>query len=329
MKKKLLLVLSLLLILVACGNNVSMHDLWSDYQGEVFLNLSVDDWSDLLEKDLKGLARYEFLYLDGKNMHIIESFAKIENDNYVSTEDGLDSTEETIVPLEDYFISIPKTRFFMRNYNSLGYTSFSSIFWFDDNETCIHSITLDQALDEELTLGNLELDDIIPKIQDREEYILDSQDSCYYNHIEGASYNHIREAFVDDLKIEEKLSFESPFEFRDMKINFIDIANWSKIDNRYSDYNGKDVFVLSVELENISTEKNKLNMFAYKAFDPDGKELPSISAYFDNTLAHHDELLAGGKTHAVYPILYRGDGEYQIHFEDYGGDKVVYLDIKK
>lgn len=51
-------------------------------------------------------------------------------------------------------------------------------------------------------------------------------------------------------------------------------------------------------------------MFGYKIFNPEWKESPDISAYFDRTLQHHEELLRGGKTKSLYPILYNGDGEY-------------------
>lgn len=85
-------------------------------------------------------------------------------------------------------------------------------------------------------------------------------------------------------------------------------------------------FYWLLSFENLSDEKNKLNMFSYQSFDPKGKESPRVSAYFDKTLQDHEELLAGGKTKAFYPIFYNGDGEYQIHFKD---DKIVILDIKK
>lgn len=326
MKKKILLFLTLFLILVGCGENGSIEDLWSDYQGEVFVRINNIDWSDIYGKDLSGLSRYEFMYLDNKVLHNIVSFAKLEEGDYVSTEDGVELAREETLLLEDAYLRIPKTSFFIKKTEDETYHDFYALLWFDEEEACIRSVHLDEALGETLTKNKLELEDIIPKIQTRETDIFNIKDTCYYYHLEGGSYDLIKQDFVDDLKPEEKLGLETPFEFRDMKINVTGIESWSKVDNRYSDYYGRDVFLLAVELENLSDEKNKLNMFSYKTFDPEGKESPNISSYFDKTLQHHEELLSGGKTRSLYPILYNGDGEYQIHF---GDEKVVFLEIKK
>lgn len=81
--------------------------------------------------------------------------------------------------------------------------------------------------------------------------ILDNakDDSCHYFNVEGAPYDLIKQDFLDDLKLEGKLAFNTAFEFRDMKINFTGIETRSTLDNRY---HGQDVFLLAVELERLS-----------------------------------------------------------------------------
>ena len=209
MKKKILLVLTLFLILVGCGKEGSIEDLWSDYQGEVFVHINNNDWSDIYGKDLSGLSRYEFMYLDNKVLYNIVSFAKLEEDDYVSTEDGVELAQEETLLLEDAYLRIPKTSFFMQKTEDETYHDFNTLLWFDEEEVCIRSVYLYEALDEALIKNTLDLEDIVPKIQSREADIFNIKDTCHYFHLEGGSYDRIKQDFVDDLKLEEKLGLNT------------------------------------------------------------------------------------------------------------------------
>lgn len=80
MKKKILFILTLFLILVACGENGSIEDLCSNYQGEVFVYMGGGNLSDIYEKYLSGLSFYEFIYLDEQiDLYKIASFVKKKN----------------------------------------------------------------------------------------------------------------------------------------------------------------------------------------------------------------------------------------------------------
>ncbi len=127
----------------------------------------------------------------------------------------------------------------------------------------------------------------------------------------------------------KKYGLGETFEFDGLEITLDTTYTFVKVENKYSEYNEKPVIKLGANIKNISSEKNSINMFFYKLFGSQGTELKSITAYFDNTVDYSGELKPGASYKAYFYILYDGDGEYSIDFDNYEQELTVEFNIAK
>lgn len=126
-----------------------------------------------------------------------------------------------------------------------------------------------------------------------------------------------------------KYTLGDTFTFDDLEITLGKKCSFVKVDNQFAEENGKDVIKLPVEIKNVGTEKNRLNMFYYKVFGSKGTELDSITAYFDDAVDFAGELKPGASYKSYLYLLYDGKGTYSIDFDNYDDEISVEFNIKK
>ncbi|MCI8518583.1 MAG: hypothetical protein HFJ51_00080 [Clostridia bacterium] len=117
--------------------------------------------------------------------------------------------------------------------------------------------------------------------------------------------------------------------FDGLELTFDSTYSFVTLVNRYSEYNGKSVIKLGVNVKNVSTEKNSLNMFYYNSFGSQGTQLKSVSAYFDDVIDYAGDLKSGASYKSYFYILYDGNGNYSIDFNNFSQEISVEFKIAK
>ena len=119
------------------------------------------------------------------------------------------------------------------------------------------------------------------------------------------------------------------FTFDGLEITLDSDYSFTKVENRYSENNGKDVVRVGATVKNVSAEKNKLSIFDIELFGSKGSKLSDISSYFDDAIDYAGELKPDGEYHSYFYLLYDGDGIYSIDFENYSESESVEFKIVK
>ena len=117
--------------------------------------------------------------------------------------------------------------------------------------------------------------------------------------------------------------------FDGLELTFDTTYSFDTVINSFSDYNGSTVIKLGVTVKNISNETNHLNMFYYTLFGSQGTELKSVSAYFYENIDHAGDLKPGASYKSYFYILYDGDGNYSIDFDNYSQTMSVEFKITR
>lgn len=117
--------------------------------------------------------------------------------------------------------------------------------------------------------------------------------------------------------------------FDGLELTFDSNYSFATVENRYSEYNGKSVIRLGVNVKNVSTKKNSLNMFYYDLFGSQGTQLNSITSYFDDAIDYAGELKPEASYKSYFYILYDGDGNYSIDFDNYSQEASVEFNVIK
>ena len=135
--------------------------------------------------------------------------------------------------------------------------------------------------------------------------------NSYTNNDSSSDYsNNSSTAKNNKYGLGDKLVFDG------LELTFDSNYSFTTIENRYSDYNERSVIKLGVTVKNISSQKNSLNMFYYDLFGSQGTELSSITAYFDDTIDYAGDLKPEASYKSYFYILYDGDGNYSIDFDN-------------
>ncbi len=122
-------------------------------------------------------------------------------------------------------------------------------------------------------------------------------------------------------------TFGSTFNFDGLQITIGTELEWTTVDNQFSDLNGSKVAKVPVIIKNISQETHGLNMFYFDMYSPRGSSLQSVSAYFDDSVDFAGDIRPGGVQNAYFYLLYDGDGDYYIEFDNYTSKVEVKLPI--
>lgn len=134
-----------------------------------------------------------------------------------------------------------------------------------------------------------------------------------------------KEEPVDD----QALSFGDSFEFHGFTLELGEDYYFDTISNQFSDHNGKDVIAIPVTLTNNTGETSSFNMFFFTAFDTTGIKADNVSAYFDDSVDLSGKMRDGASQDAAFYILYSGDGDYYIEFDDFSEHVEVKLPVNQ
>lgn len=119
------------------------------------------------------------------------------------------------------------------------------------------------------------------------------------------------------------------FNFDDLEITIGDSVSFTTVKNKYSDYNGKDIIKLPITVKNLKDETHGLNMFYYKVYGSQGTEVDTVSSYFDDAIDYAGDLRSGASYTKNMYIVYDGNGQYAIEFDDWAKKITVEFDISK
>ncbi len=135
--------------------------------------------------------------------------------------------------------------------------------------------------------------------------------------------------FFDNDDSDKEYTLGETFKFDGLEITLDTKYSFTKVDNQFSDLDGRTVVRLGATIKNISDEKNRINMFYINYFGSEGTELDSVSAYFDNSVEYAGELKPGASYNKYFYFLYDGNGEYEISFDNYSEEVTAEFNITK
>lgn len=117
--------------------------------------------------------------------------------------------------------------------------------------------------------------------------------------------------------------------FDGLELTFDSTYSFATLENRYSDYNGNSVIKLGVNVKNVSSETHSLNMFYYELFGSLGTQLDSVASYFDDSIDFAGKLRPSASYKSYFYILYDGNGNYSIDFDNFSQQISVEFKVTK
>ncbi|WP_156136409.1 DUF4352 domain-containing protein [Candidatus Soleaferrea massiliensis] len=123
--------------------------------------------------------------------------------------------------------------------------------------------------------------------------------------------------------------FDKTFTFDNIEITLSSALQWSKIDNKFAEENGAEVVKIPATIRNKSDKPHSFNMFNYTAYGSKGTILNIISGYFDDDIGELGEMAADAEQHGYLYLLYDGDGDYTLVFDDQKNRMEIVLPIKR
>ena len=127
-------------------------------------------------------------------------------------------------------------------------------------------------------------------------------------------------------------TFGTVIKFDNLEITFGEAVQFTAVKNKYSDLNGKDVIKIPVTVKNVGSEIGGLNMFFVNVYGSKGVTLDDPSAYFDDDIrwvCGTDALRPDAEMSAYIYLLYDGDGDYYVAFDNWSEKIEVKLPISK
>jgi len=119
------------------------------------------------------------------------------------------------------------------------------------------------------------------------------------------------------------------FVFDDLEITLGKEIKFTKIDNEFSDHNGKTVVKMPITVKNIKEETHSLNLFYYTVYGANGSQVDSVSSYFDDSVDFAGDLRSGASYTKYLYFLYDADGTYAIEFDDWTTKVTIEFNVKK
>ena len=118
--------------------------------------------------------------------------------------------------------------------------------------------------------------------------------------------------------------------FDGLEITLHSDIDWVSIDHSFSDHHNANVIRLPITVTNLSDHTHGLNMFTFTLFGTAGTTLDTISAYFmDDDISWAGDMRSGATQDSFMHILYDGDGEYVIEFDNWAESVEVIFDVAK
>ncbi len=119
------------------------------------------------------------------------------------------------------------------------------------------------------------------------------------------------------------------FIFEGFQIKIHDKYYITKIDNKYSTYNGKEVIKIPVTIKNITNKNNSFNIYKYKIYGPTMNELDEVAQYFNEGLFYTKDLKPNEEKTKYLYFLFDYNGKYLIKFEDEDAIKNIVINVYK
>ena len=157
---------------------------------------------------------------------------------------------------------------------------------------------------------------IIDKITDSVSSIIsdDTVGDAKNNHAETTT---VQSTSKSSEAIKKEFSYHDVIIFDDLEITFDNDVSWTKLDNKFSENHGMDVFHVPVTIKNNKESTHSLNQFYYKQFGSNGTELDNVGYYFDGEVTQSGDMRNGATKQSFMAFLYDGDGDYYIEFSKF------------
>ena len=132
-----------------------------------------------------------------------------------------------------------------------------------------------------------------------------------------------------ELPTKGTLGLDTPFEFDHLELSIGSKITFDKVDNQFSEYYKKDVIKIPVNVKNLKEETHSLNMFYYKGFVPNGTEAKDLGTYFDDSVFKAGSLRTGASQTCYIYLLYDGDGQYALEFDNWSNKVTIEFNVTK
>lgn len=118
------------------------------------------------------------------------------------------------------------------------------------------------------------------------------------------------------------------FQFDDFELTVEKSYTKTKIDNMFSDNDGKTVIKVPVKVKNVSDETSHLSSFYITYFGSKGTEIDDVEYYFDDSIDDSKDFRPGAEAKKYIYLLYDGSGTYAVEFEYFSETKTVEIEVK-
>jgi len=126
-------------------------------------------------------------------------------------------------------------------------------------------------------------------------------------------------------EVQTEFALGETLEVEGVEITIDDNISWGRISSRFSDLDGEYYFFLPVTVNNVSEESVGFP-WSFNIFAPNGNTLDSIT--FDveeEDISRAGDILPGASLSGYLHVLFAGDGEYTIQFEDWEFDDYLHF----
>lgn len=117
------------------------------------------------------------------------------------------------------------------------------------------------------------------------------------------------------------------FDNMEMTIHTDDI-HLTKSEQEHSDYYEKPIVIVPMTIKNCGDETNSLNHFYAHYYGSQGKEMDMLYFDFDDGMDIYTSLRPGASIEGNFYMVYDGDGDYYIRFNNFLEDKEIAVPVQ-
>jgi len=184
----------------------------------------------------------------------------------------------------------------------------------------VNSYEIEWAFEEEsiFTVGSIQPD----VVAEGNIYVLYDKDGEYIitldNHTDSAEVKFELKFNFDAVpQVKTEYEMGEMLDVNGLEVTFINDISWGFIRKSWSDNDGEPYFFLPVSLRNTSDEARGFP-YGFDIFGPNGQALDSITWDIDEEdITRASDLLPGASAMGYLHVLYVGDGDYTLHFNDW------------
>lgn len=101
----------------------------------------------------------------------------------------------------------------------------------------------------------------------------------------------------------------------------------TKIENEHNDLYGQPIVAVPMTVKNCGDETNSLNHFFAHYYGAQGKEMDMLYFDFDDGMDIYTSLRPGASIEGNFYMVYDGDGDYYIRFNNFSEDKEIAVPV--